>query len=457
MLSANSATLVYGDTGTGKTTLMATYFEWVYSKYKKKSRYYSGDLGGFGDLMLGLQAAGIVEVCRFPSIDPDGTGGLPIGVCAKITQGWWPEEGAWDPETGLCQRGATLVAPAQTWWLMICKNGHVAKKAMTQTLLIATPCPTCKALTNKESCKEIKKEVIATAGFEDIGAVGYDSLTSMSEWCMTDLNYRAGQGTLGGMKGNINTIVSAGQTFGTGGMAAVGFAQNRVPDWPRNAVNIPGLVVPPIFTALEKKVTDSETKLPIYGPQVAGSAKTSEVPSYFGNCWPTAKVVGEDQKETHRLYLTGYRNPGDATPHAGKSRVSPGSLPEYLEDPPGATTENGKSFSLFNLGYVFDLLETAQKKEAERIKEKYKDAPGLKKGVVLKEKEDVNAPVEEVQSAPPVTTPVTPSVLPSPVVPSVAFSGGITTGVPKVGGARIVVPPVVIKNRGVIPLPKKEA
>ena len=444
-MKANSATLIYGDTGTGKTTLVATYAEYIWKTFKKKFRYYAGDLGGFGDLMLGLQAAGIVEVCRFQSIDPDGTGQMPIGVCAKITQGWWPEEGSWDPESGLCVKGAKLVPPAQVWFSMLCKNGHVAKRAMTQTLLIATACPTCKTMTNKENCLEIKKETIVNPGFEDIGGVGYDSLTSMSEWCMTEMNYRAGQGTLGGMKGNINTIISDGQLFGTGGMAAVGFAQNRVADWPRNAVNIPGLVLPPIFTALEKKVTDSETKLPIYGPQVAGSAKTTEVPSYFGNCWPTAKVVGENGKEIHRLYLTSYRNVGDSTPHAGKSRVSPGSLPDYLEDPADATVDNGKSFTLFNLGYVFDLLDKAQKKEAERIKEKYKDAPGLKKAVELKERVEEEG-VKETSVVGASTATVASASSPSPV-PVVSATPVV------VPGTRVVAPPVVVRPKGTVPLP----
>lgn len=462
MKATNAATLIYGDTGTGKTTLLATYFEWVWQRYGKKSRYYAGDLGGFGDKMQGLADAGIVEVCRFASIDPDATRGLPIGVCAKITQGYWPAEGQWDPESGLCEVGAELVAPATVFYSMKCKNGHVVKKANSPALLTATACPTCKVMTTKETCLSVDKETTINPGFEDVGCVGYDSLTSMGEWMMADLNFRAGNGTLGGMKGNINTVISAGLTFGTGGMAAVGFAQNRIPDCPRNAVNIPGLVVPPIFTALEKKAADSDSKLPVYGPQVPGSAKTSDVPSYFGNCWITTKVQ-EEGREIHRLYLQGYRSPQDQIPHLGKSRVSPGALPEYVEDEPDATVENGKSFSKFNLGYVFTLLEKATQEEHARILQKYPNAPGKKGAVTLgknvdsrsvvegsgETKEEKEEKVEEKASegsdgevSQGVANAVPSSVSTQPV-------GNVNVG------PKIVKPPVIVRPRGVVPGPRK--
>jgi hypothetical protein len=451
--TTNAATLIYGDTGTGKTTLLATYFEWVWQKFKKKSRYYAGDLGGFGDKMQGLADAGIVEVCRFQSIDPDATRGLPIGVCAKITQGYWPVEDSWDAESGLCSPGAELIAPATVWFTMKCKQGHVVKKVNAQSLLTATACPVCKVMTTKETCLSIDKEILPNPGFEDIGCVGYDSLTSMGEWMMADLNFRAGNGTLGGMKGNINTVLSAGLTFGTGGMAAVGFAQNRIPDCPRNAVNIPGLVVPPIFTALEKKAADSDSKLPVYGPQVPGSAKTSDVPSYFGNCWIATKVQ-EEGREIHRLYLQGYRSANDQIPHLGKSRVSPGAIPEYVEDPVDANTENGKSFTTFNLGYVFTLLEKAAKEEHERIISKYPDAPGRKKGIELGkhvevEKVEIVTKVEAGES-----NTSTPDVVANPVVVLHATPSTVVELVNVVGKPRIVKPPIIVRPRGVVPGPK---
>jgi hypothetical protein len=36
-MKANSATLIYGDTGTGKTTLVATYAEYIWKTFKKNS------------------------------------------------------------------------------------------------------------------------------------------------------------------------------------------------------------------------------------------------------------------------------------------------------------------------------------------------------------------------------------------------------------------------------------
>lgn len=398
MKATNSATLIYGDTGTGKTSLLATAAEYAWNKYKKKTRYYAGDLGGYGDGMLALQSAGIVEVWRFQSRDPDGTKGLAIGTCALATQGYWPKEGTWDPETGLSEVGGELVAPSSNWFVMYCKNGHVAKRVQAQTLLVPGPCPTCKAVASKESCGRVEKSVVINPDWAEVGAVVYDSLTAMGEWGMTEMNYRASQGTLGGIKGALSTVVSSGVSFGSAGMSAVGFMQGRVQDWPRNAVNIPGLVLPPIFTALEQKGTD-DSSIPLYGPNIPGKAKTADVSSWFGNTLGTV-TVNEGGVNVHRLYLETYTTDKDAVPHRCKSRVSPGVLPAYLQDPEGATVENKQSFTVFSLGHFFSLLHSAQEEAEKVVREKYKDAPGMKGKVEIgkgvgKEEEGVAVEVEE--------------------------------------------------------------
>lgn len=397
MRATNSAVLIYGDTGTGKTSLLATAAEYCWRRFKKKTRYYAGDLGGYNDNMLALQAAGIVEVWRFQSRDPDSTRGLAIGTCALITQGYWPKEGTWDPETGMSEVAGELVAPAATWYVMKCKSGHTVKRGPSQTLLMPGPCPTCRVPTSKESCGGVEKELVADESFKDVGLVVYDSLTAMGEWGMSEMNHRAGQGSLGGLKGALSTIVSSGVSFGSAGMSAVGFMQGRVQDWPRNAVNIPGLVLPPIFTALEQKATD-DANLPLYGPNIPGKAKTADVSSWFGNTLGTVTVL-DGARQVHRLYLETYTTDKDSIPHRCKSRVSPGALPPYLQDPEGATVANGQSFTVFSLGHLFTLLEEAQKAAEETTKAKYPDAPGMGRKVEIGKKAEAGTPAAETKSA----------------------------------------------------------
>lgn len=460
MRNTNSAVLIYGDSGTGKSSLLATAAEYAWSKWKKKTRYYAGDLGGYNDNMLALQNAGIVEVWRFQSRDPDGSKGLAIGTCALATQGYWPKEGTWDPVTGLSEPGGELVAPSAVWYTMRCKAGHVVKRAQSQTLLLPGSCPTCKVLTSKENCAGVEKEVVPSESWRDVGVVLYDSLTAMGDWGMTEMNYRAGQGSLGGLKGALSTIVSSGVTFGSAGMSAVGFMQGRVQDWPRNAVNIPGLVLPPIFTALEQKASD-DAGLPLYGPNIPGKAKTADVSSWFGNTLGTVTVV-EGGKQVHRLYLETYTTDKDTIPHRCKSRVNPGVLPPYLQDPEDATTANGKSFSVFSLGNLFTLLAQAQEDAEKSVKEKYPDAPGMRKAVEIGKEAG-----KEVQSGSKGET-VGSGEENTKTTETTTGNGGINTAIssasatittapkpPVAVGPRVVTPPPSVgRPRGVVPGPR---
>jgi len=389
----NAATLLCGDTGTGKTTLIATYAEWVWAKFGKVTRYCSFDAGGFGDTVVALVNAGIIEVWRPRTRDPDGNLGLPTGTCALATQGHWPKH--LNLATGDCPPAVELVGPSTIWYTMLCPKGHKVKKVMSQNLLTPAPCPECKVLTNKGNAG-ITKEVAYNPGFENVGAWAFDGLTSMSDWCKADVNARAAKDELGGLKGNINTVRSSGLAFGTSGMGGVGFVQDRAQDWVYNSINIRGRVAPPLFTSLELRATD-DNDLPIYGPKLIGKAKTSDVPSWVGNCLGTAIVTDPDtQKEKHRLYLQEYRTPGDPIPHLCKNRAA-ALLPEYLEDPPDASLESGTLFSVFNLGVFFDLLDGALKKAEARVKAKYPNAPGLRKSSTGEQKEEVQIQEEAVE------------------------------------------------------------
>lgn len=358
--AANAATLIVGDTGTGKTTLLATIAEYVWEKFGKVTRYYTSDPGGFGDIMVAAVRRGIVEVWRMRTRDPDGSRGLAIGTCSLATAGYWPTE-VDDGDTGDSPPGVELVAPSEVSFALVCSCGDTSRASSARAgLKTAKKCVKCEKMINEQTAVEVIKIVKPRAAFAHVGAIMFDGLSSMSDWAMEDLGARAGKNQLGGEGSSIATITSSGVTYGTPNRAAVGFAQNRAHEWPLNASNVRGLVVPPVFTALELRATD-EGNMPIYGPKIAGRAKTADIPSWFGNCLGAA-IVEDGGKSVHRLYLKEYRDPGSTIPHLCKTRALGGTMPEYLQDGDGEDPN-----TQYHMGKFFELLEAAQSKADDRL------------------------------------------------------------------------------------------
>ncbi len=328
---AAAATLVYGDTGSGKTTLLATFAKWVWRKFHVSTRLIAADPGGYSDDVLALIRLGIIEVWRIYTRDPLGLGGFPSETLQRACQGWWPVE--IDPASGECPYGARLASP--------------------------TP--------------------------DQRFAIAFDSLTGMQDWSMVDMGARSARGTLGGEGSNMKTVESGDMKMGTGNRASVGFTQNKARDWVLSSLSIPNLVCPPIFTALELKILDSESKLPMYGPKIAGQAKTADVPAWFGATLGVCLATDEKGLRQWRLYLRDYAYPlSDNTPHKAKIRASAAmtseellKLPHFLADETG-----DPPLTKFNLGYLFDRLEEIRMTTLARADAEFPDAPGMKKSTI---------------------------------------------------------------------------
>jgi len=328
---AAAATLLYGDTGSGKTTLLATYAAWAWRKFHVPTRLVAADPGGYSDDILALVKLGIIEVWRIYTRDPLALLGLPSETIQRACQGWWPVE--IDPASGECPTGVPLAQPNP----------------------------------------------------DERFAIAFDGLTSMQDWSMVDMGQRSAVGTLGGEGANLKTISSGDMKMGVGNRASVGFTQNKCRDWVLSSLSVPNLVCPPVFTALELKVLDYETKLPLYGPKIAGQAKTTDVPAWFGATLGTC--IGRDEKGNRqwRLYLRDYTWPlTDPTPHKAKIRASATlptnellKLPEFLAD-----GSNDVPLTYFNLGYLFDRLEEVRRGTLDRAAVAFPDAPGLKKSTI---------------------------------------------------------------------------
>lgn len=378
IVRVNSAMLIMGPTGSGKTSLLGTLMEYVWETFRHTTHFVTVDGGGFPTKIQGLIHKGICRVWRARTRDlPDGS--LSFETCLRAAQGWWPRR--LNALTGECPPGVQLVPPITEKYDMYCPQGHLVKSVPFQALLTPAMCPTCKIHTTKENMR-VTKASQQTKGFEDVGAVMFDGLTSMLSWMLSDMGQRSGRLELKGEEGAIGgKVISGDLKLGGNTRSHVGFAQSRAEELVLNSLSIPYLDVPPVFTALTMEATD-EGGLSIRGPKLAGRARTDEGPSWFGNCLETEVRKTDKDERQYRVNLSEYTD-DTGVRHLCKHRAAPGTMPPFLEDPPIASgSEAETAFTNFNLGLFVQLLDKALEQTLADMDAKYPDAPGVAAGWV---------------------------------------------------------------------------
>jgi hypothetical protein len=345
-----------GDSGSGKTSLIADFAKWTYEKTGKTTLFYAVDGGSDIEAIRQMVDAGIIWGWNMR------TRGEAFDTCSKASRGYWPKE--WDTKTGKGSSVCDMVKPVEQEYTLLCAKGHEVKKSnQRKAFNNAIKCPKCQVPTALQTRgSKITSTLRVTPGFENVGAVAYDGLSSMQDWVMEDMADMTARGVLVGESTALGgKIVSGDSAFGANNRSHYGFAQIQAQKWILASTAITFLDVPPIWTALETRGSDDQTKLPVYGPQIAGRAKTDKVPSWVGNCLGAQIVHTKDNKKIHRLWLTEYKE-ADNIPHLCKTRALPGSMPDFIED------EVGVPHSGFSLGVFFDKMEEATKGASENLK-----------------------------------------------------------------------------------------
>jgi hypothetical protein len=370
----NSATLIMGPSGSGKSSLLATAAEYVYETYGLISQYALSDGGGFPMQMQALVRLGVVRLWRMRT---RSTTGLAFETCQRACMGWWPKR--IHPSTGEAAPGVELVAPMTTRIGIVCSNGHpMATLTHLQQFKPAT-CPTCRV---PQSLQTITTVVTTerTKGFEKVGALLLDGLSSMCSWMLDDLAERSGKNEIGGEKGALGgTIVSGGMAWGQNNRAQVGFVQNRAEALALAAGGVPGLKIPAIMTALTAEGSD-DSQLQIRGPLLAGQAKTAVAPQWFGDTMETAVVTTNEGKKYRRLYLQPYVDAGGVY-HLCRVRSYPGQLPAFLEDEDSGDGVN--AFKEFSLGHFYRSREVAMQNTEAEYRLRYPHAVDVVEGEVV--------------------------------------------------------------------------
>lgn len=349
-----TATAVIGPSGQGKTSLAATFAAYLWEQYRKVLLFYSCDGGAFPTVIQKRIRQGLIRPWRMRTRSSEG---LAFETCHLASKGYWPK--TINPETGETDPAVQLVAPVTASYAVYCSKGHHLRTVPSPTLIVPLFCGECKEMV-QQSHMRIVDSVKQTRGFEQVGGVFFDGLTSMCGWFMGELDTSRGAGAIGGEKPPLGGPVLSGSIkFGGNNRADYGFAQTRAYQIVHNSLSIPNLYEGPVFTALPDEVTEAGSLLPMVGIKLAGSALTTESLQWFGNVVEARIEKNEKDWDIRRLYLSQYVDKQNRDHRLKNS--GPGTLPLYLEDPPinPQAPDARQFFTGFNLGNFFKLLDQA--------------------------------------------------------------------------------------------------
>lgn len=364
----STAMLVLGISGSGKTSLLETFAMYLWETYGHVLLLYSWDGGA---IPTGVQKRIHQGLIRFWRARTRSAGGLAIETLALATKGYWPKR--INPMTGETDPAVDLVSPITTKYTMTCSKGHLIKVVPAASLIKPSTCPTCKVAIPVEQMT-VREAVTRTKGFEQVGGVAYDGLTSMAQVVMDDMDRMRGQGQIGGEKSSFGGVVTSGsQKFGGNNRADVGFAQTRAQQFVANSLSIPFLDESPVFTGLSTEGSD-KGGLTIIGVDLPGQAALTQAPQWFGNIVEADSLADDDGKSHHALHLRPFTDK-EGRRHLLKTSSSPQGVPLTLVDPPD---EAGRAFEQFNLGVVLRLLDEDLRKAVE---EELVGAPGMPDGL----------------------------------------------------------------------------
>jgi hypothetical protein len=400
-----TAILIMGVSGSGKTTLLSTFAEYLWETYRKILLLYSWDGGAIPTIVQKRMKQGLIRFWRARTRSAEG---LAIETVYLATKGYWPR--VINPLTGETDPAVQMVAPVSVRYETFCGKGHPLQVVPAPSLIVPTFCAECKQLPAPNEVK-YKETVRQTKGFETVGGVAFDSLTSMSGGTILDeMDRQRGAGLISGEKAAFGGVVMSGSMkFGGNNRADIGFAQTRAQQFVNNSLSIPNLVEGPVFTGLTLEATD-EGGLSVVGLKLPGRAATDEASSWFGNVMESARVLDDKGKIRFTLYLKPFTDP-QGRRHLLKTSASPGAVPAILQDP---DEEENHPNANANLGNVFRMLDDDLRKA---LADTEQGMPGLPEGSQTYGEpftvEAASAP------APTVNTPAQPIVTtPAPVVTS---------------------------------------
>lgn len=260
--------LIYGPSGSCKTSLIGTFITGMHRELKKKARMYNVD-GGIDTIRYHMDN-GLLSVCEMLNRP------YPFESLLDASLGKWPEK--------LDDPTSPMVSPYL--------SRFVAKCEACNKVLYDQP----KACTTTHiNCTECKNPILVRPrlafnpanDLSGIGIVCYEGVTGFSERLLDNQAERSAIGEKIG--GDVAVRFKDGDlNIGSNTQSSYGVAQRRLKDAVEKSRLLPVEYV--IWSAHKDRGTDDMKRVPVFGPKLAGHAATDDAPRWFGQCFPVTNV-----------------------------------------------------------------------------------------------------------------------------------------------------------------------
>lgn len=285
--------IIYGDSGTLKSTAAKHFSHYIYEKTGKCCLLLSMDGGGWAPMQPEIDA-GIIRPYRC-NLD------IPLPLMQYISKGFFPL----NPE----ETEASKTNLSRIDWL---KYGGFIVEGVTS----------------------ISQNIMAHLAERQI-KTGEDATSPFSQQVLVD--------------GVVQRATFAGNS-----KAHFGFTQKTLFSLINNFNTMPCEYV--LWTGLESRAEEDD-RTPIYGPQIAGKKATANIPAWVGDCIhaqgtpvrktiqvpdpadPKKKIDSEIIETVVRMYFMKHPDPVTGINYPAKPRVTPERVPQLMQRYPGGYFE----------------------------------------------------------------------------------------------------------------------
>src|ERR1035441_9540979 len=339
---------VWAPSGTGKTSLLASFLTGLHRATGKRGRLYNVD-GGV-DSIKHLEAAGALDIFEM------GNQAYPFEAMLDVSRGYWPR----DPKDALSQ----LESPMLVRYIAECtvcnKRVYDQDKACVTTHVVCT----CKA-----SIPVRPRNVWNPANDlskNNVGVLMYEGGTGFGEKMMDNMSDRSAKGEKIGEDIAVR-FKDGGLDIGGVSRSAYGIAQRRVKRAVEYSRMVPGVDYV-IWTFHKARGEDDVKRSPVFGPKIVGSAATDDVPRWFGPCLSlTSAPNGKDSER--RVYMTNYFETWNQVT-ASVECLANSRIPVSVLDgvPPYFVFDKSKKGEFGAETILYDIVQLIERKQAEAAK-----------------------------------------------------------------------------------------